>query len=97
MSTGTFLIRGPEQVGFAGCRYAEDLSPADPTEPGLALVQAAKRRRNRPGDAGSVPSFARRVRPNTSNAVAQWSAIRDAFNMIIRPRLDGCASTLRTK
>ena len=79
-------------------------SPACPKEnPGLTMEAVAtnasstkgveKRKRRRAGDHGYKPSFARRVKPDGERASTQWLAIRDAFNLIIRPHAEGCAST----
>ena len=57
------------------------------------LLEIQKKRRRRAGDEGYKPSFARRVQPTGERASTQWLAIKDAFNMIIRRHVEGCAST----
>ena len=52
-----------------------------------APLQPPKKRRRRAGDDGHVPSFARRICPKTSKPAAQWHAIKDTFNSIIRGRV----------
>ena len=52
-----------------------------------APLHPPKKRRRRAGDDGHVPSFARRICPKTSKPAAQWRAIKDAFNSIIRGRV----------
>ena len=65
-------------------------SPAEeeaPTKDQADESEPPKKRRRRPGEVGHVPSFARRVCPKTRKPAAQWCAIKDTFNSIVRSKV----------
>ena len=68
------LDQGPSASHAKGCEQHQD-------------KDSGKKRRRRPGEEGHVPSFARRVCPKSDRASCQWHAIKDAFNQIVRPRV----------